>query len=69
MASSASPTGWSRPTSRSNRSTADQLETVLLDGPFAEYHLLKTDHYLIFYKSSLAFAQDSGRLLDDLYRG
>ena len=31
--------------------------------------LLKTDHYLIFYKSSLAFAQDSGRLLEDLYRG
>ncbi len=31
--------------------------------------LLKTDHYLIFYKSSLAFAQDSGRLLDDLYAG
>jgi len=49
--------------------TADQLQTVLLDGPFAEYLLLKTDHYLIFYKSTLAFAQDSGRLLEDLYRG
>ena len=32
--------------------TADQLETVLREGPFAEYHLLKTDHYLIFYKST-----------------
>jgi hypothetical protein len=49
--------------------TADQLETVLRNGPFAEYHLLKTEHYLILYKSTLAFAQDSGRLLDDLYKG
>jgi hypothetical protein len=47
----------------------DQLQTVLQAGPFAEYHLLKTNHYLIFYKSTLAFAQDSGRLLDDLYDG
>jgi hypothetical protein len=49
--------------------TPDQLETVLRDGPYAEYNLMKTDHYLIFYKSSLAFAQSSGRLLDDLYKG
>jgi hypothetical protein len=49
--------------------TPDQLETMLRAGPFAEYNLLKTDHYLIFYKSSLAFAQSSGRLLDDLYKG
>ena len=49
--------------------TADQLESRLRKGPFAEYHVLKTSHYLIFYKSTLAFAQDSGRLLDDLYKG
>jgi hypothetical protein len=49
--------------------TADQLESVLLAGPYSDYLLLKTDHYLIFYKSTLAFAQDSGRLLEDLYRG
>jgi hypothetical protein len=49
--------------------TADQLQSVLLAGPYADYLLLKTDHYLIFYKSTLAFAQDSGRLLEDLYRG
>ena len=29
----------------------------------------RTDHYLIFYQSSLAFAQDSGRLLEEVYRG
>jgi len=49
--------------------TADQLQTVLAEGPFAKCLLLKTDHYLIFYQSTLAFAQDSGRLLEDLYRG
>jgi hypothetical protein len=49
--------------------TADQLQNQLTDGPFAEYQLLKTDHYLIFYKSTLTFAQDSGRLLEDLYEG
>jgi hypothetical protein len=47
----------------------DQLETELRDGPFAEYNILKTEHYLIFYKSSLTFAQSSGRLLDELYKG
>jgi hypothetical protein len=49
--------------------SADQLESLLHEGPYKEYHLLKTEHYLIFYKSTLAFAQDSGRLLDDLYKG
>jgi Protein of unknown function (DUF1570) len=49
--------------------SADQLENLLHEGPYAEYSVLKTEHYLIFYKSSLAFAQDSGRLLDGLYKG
>jgi hypothetical protein len=49
--------------------TASELESILHKGPFAEYQLLTTDHYLIFYKSTPAFAQDSGRLLEDLYRG
>jgi Protein of unknown function (DUF1570) len=49
--------------------TAQQLETQLRNGAFAEYHVLRTEHYLIFYQSTLAFAQDSGRVLDDLYKG
>jgi hypothetical protein len=49
--------------------TADQLLTLLHHGPYADYQVLKTEHYLIFYKSTTAFAQDSGRLLEDLYRG
>ncbi len=42
---------------------------MLQQGPFAKFLLLKTDHYLVFYQSSLAFAQDSGRLLEEVYRG
>jgi len=49
--------------------TADELASLLQQGPFAEYSLLKTDHYLIFYQSTLLFAQDSGRLLEEVYRG
>ncbi len=39
------------------------------NGPFVNYPVLKTEHYLIFYKSTRAFAEDSARLLEDLYRG
>jgi hypothetical protein len=48
-----------------------ELEALLHGnkGPYTDYQLLKTDHYLIFYKSTRAFAEDSGRLLEDLYRG
>src|SRR5262249_40850971 len=49
--------------------TGSDLKSTLHQGPFADYQLLTTDHYLIFYKSTPAFAQDSGRLLEDLYRG
>ena len=49
--------------------SANQLQTLLHEGPYAEYNVLKTEHYLVFYRSSLAFAQDSGRLLDGLYKG
>jgi hypothetical protein len=47
----------------------DRLRTLLQEGPLAAYQVLQTDHYLIFYKSSETFARDSGRLLEDLYRG
>jgi hypothetical protein len=49
--------------------SADDLAPLLQQGPFAEFLLLRTEHYLIFYQSSLGFAQDSGRLLEDVYRG
>jgi hypothetical protein len=51
--------------------TSDQLLSLLQEnnGDFGGYPVLKTDHYLIFYKSTRAFAEDSGSLLEDLYRG
>ncbi len=51
--------------------SSSELELLLHenDGPYADYPLLKTDHYLIFFKSTHAFAEDSARLLEDLYRG
>ncbi len=49
--------------------TAEELGKRLLNGPFKGYKLLKTDHYLILYQSTQAFAKNSGRLLDDLYEG
>jgi hypothetical protein len=49
--------------------SADELAPLLQQGPFAKFLLLRTDHYLIFYQSSQAFAQDSGRLLEEVYRG
>jgi hypothetical protein len=49
--------------------SADQLRELLHQGPYAEYQVLTSPHYLIFYKSTLTFAEDSARLLETLYRG
>src|SRR5262249_41368138 len=49
--------------------SAEALRARLQGGPFAEYQVLTTSHYLIFYKCQRVFAEDSARLLDDLYRG
>jgi hypothetical protein len=48
---------------------ADELGKRLLNGPFSGYKLLKKNHYVILYQSTWLFAEDSGRLLDDLYEG
>ncbi len=48
---------------------ADELKRRLERGPYSGFAVLTTEHYLIFYQSRLAFAQDSARLLEDLYRG
>lgn len=47
--------------------TADELLPRLQKGPLSAFHVLKTPHYLIFYKSSRSFAESSGRWLEDLY--
>ncbi len=49
--------------------SSETLQGRLQESPYAEYQVLTTQHYLIFYQSTFAFARDSGRLLEDLYRG
>ena len=49
--------------------TGDDLRARLQEKPYSDYQVLTTPHYLIFYQSTFAFAQDSGRLLEDLYKG
>jgi Protein of unknown function (DUF1570) len=57
------------PTNEPFRSlTADELLPRLQQGPLGDFQVLRTSHYLIFYKSSQGFAEASGRLLEDLYR-
>jgi hypothetical protein len=49
--------------------TAEALKERLERGPYSGFQVLTTPHYLIFYQSKQAFARDSARLLEDLYRG
>jgi hypothetical protein len=49
--------------------TSEALQARLQKDTYKEYQVHTTQHYLIFYQSTFAFAQDSGRLLEDLYRG
>ena len=48
--------------------TAEELLERLQKGPLGDFHVQQTAHYLIFYQSSRAFAEASGRWLEDLYR-
>ncbi|MGO8899502.1 MAG: DUF1570 domain-containing protein [Isosphaeraceae bacterium] len=48
--------------------TADELLARLQKGPLGDFQVHQTEHYLIFYQSSRAFAEASGRWLEDLYR-
>ncbi len=46
--------------------TAEELLARLQKGPLGDFQVLKTAHYLIFYQSSLAFAEASGRWVEDV---
>jgi len=48
--------------------TAQELLERLQKGPLRDFQVHQTAHYLIFYQSSRAFAEASGRWLEDLYR-
>ena len=47
--------------------TADELLPRLQHGALADFQVVQTPHYLIFYQSRPEFAEASGRLLEDLY--
>ncbi len=47
----------------------DQLAAQLQDGEYRHFQLHQSEHYLIFHTCSLAFAEQSGKLLESLYRG
>lgn len=47
--------------------TPDEVLAELTSGPFAGFASLRTDHYLVLYQSTKAFADESGRVLEDLY--
>lgn len=49
--------------------TADEVARDLQAGPFEDFAVHRTRHYVIFYQSSAEFAQASGRLLEALYKG
>ncbi len=48
--------------------SAEELLERLQKGPLGDFKVHQTAHYLIFYQSSRAFAEASGRWLEDLYR-
>ncbi|MBV8129938.1 MAG: DUF1570 domain-containing protein [Planctomycetaceae bacterium] len=48
--------------------TADELLARLQKGPLGDFQIHQTAHYLIFFQSSRALAEASGRWLEDLYK-
>ena len=48
---------------------AAEIEQDLLDGAFSGFKVLRKQHYLIVYQSSEEFAEESGRVLESLYKG
>jgi hypothetical protein len=48
--------------------TADELLARLQKGPLGDFQVHQTAHYLIFFQSSRALAEASGRWLEDLYK-
>jgi hypothetical protein len=49
--------------------TFDEMRQELITGPFAGFHVIQTAHYLVLFQSSMPFAQNSAKLLEELYQG
>jgi hypothetical protein len=49
--------------------TADEMIAELLAGPFAGFQVRRTQHYLIVYRCTEAFAEECALNLENLYKG
>ncbi len=49
--------------------TADEVRSALEEGPYRDFKVLPSEHYLVFYRCSPDFAAKSAHLLDSLYVG
>ena len=49
--------------------THEEIIDDLRAGPLASFEVKNTPHYLIFYQSTAEFAEESGKVLENLYRG
>jgi hypothetical protein len=49
--------------------TFDEVGQALKEGPFRDFQVEKTDHFLVVYECSESFAVASARLLESLYKG
>jgi hypothetical protein len=49
--------------------TAEEMIDELLAGLFRGFEVYRTAHYIVVYQSSHEFAEESGRVLENLYRG
>ena len=49
--------------------TADEMRQELLAGPFPDFHVRQSAHYLVLYRSTPTFAEASVKVLEELYRG
>jgi Protein of unknown function (DUF1570) len=48
--------------------TPDEMAAELMGGSFGGFQVKHTAHYLILFQSSEEFAEESGKLLEDLYK-
>lgn len=50
-------------------STMDEMREALREGPYRNFQVRQTPHYLVFYRCTERFSADSANLLETLYQG
>jgi Protein of unknown function (DUF1570) len=65
--------GWINGKSNTSKpfhpATADEMRDALLEGPYRDFKVRQTEHYLILFRCTETFAADSAHLLETLYQG